>query len=332
MSRKSQLLILAVMLLITVFVIAGCGTKPAAEKGPWKPDKPITIIVPSAPGGGHDNTARAFAKAAEKYAGVPINILNEAAGAGVVAHNKLMQAQPDGYTLGQLSISVVSDQYLVEGAKYNHNNFKYICQIASDPNNLVVKSDGPYGKMSLEEFIDFAKSNPKKIRIGVSGNWTNHDYVRHQFEQATGAELTRVSIKGGSNIVMAILAGDLDAGVPYPSEVQSQVVAGKIKVLAHSGDARLNAWPDVPTFKEKGLPVDLYIWRVLAVPSGTPDEIVQGLYEIFKKTMEDPETKKLYETAGIGFAFKDPADTLKMVSDSHDKYKKIIDEAELMKK
>ncbi len=303
----------------------------AAQKSTWKPTKAIKLIVPSKPGGGHDNTARTFAQYAKKYVGQPINIINQPAGAGVVAYSNLLGAKPDGYTILQTSISLVSDQYLVKGAKYNQDSFKYICQIASDPNHLVVRAGGPYD-MSLEDFLSYAKNNPKKVRIGVSGNWTNHDYVRFQIERSTGAKFQRVSIKGGAHVVMAILAGDLDAGVPYPSEIRSQVQAGKLKILAHSGSERLELWPDVPTFKEKGLAVDLFIWRALAVPKDTPDNIQQGLYEIFKKAMSDPELKQAYKNVGIGYAFKGPEETTMIINKSHDKYKKIIDEANLMKK
>jgi len=315
------------VVVLCILVISSIGF--AQDK--WEPTQPITLIVPSKPGGGHDNTARAFAKSAEKYTGVAINVLNESAGGGVVAFTNILQAKPDGYTIGQGSISLVTDQYLVPGAVYNQDSFKYICTIASDPNNLIVKKDGPFGNMSLEEFIAYAKENPKKVRIGVSGNWTNHDYVRYQIEQATGVEFQRVSIKGGANIVMAILAGDLDCGVPYPSEIRGQVMAGKLKILALSGSERLSLWPDVPTFEEEGLDVNLTVWRTLVVPPETPDNIVQGLYEIFKKTMNDPETIKTYENIGIGYIFKGPEETRQMINNSHDRYKLIIDEAGLSK-
>ncbi len=314
--------------LISVIITGPLSVAGAQEA--WKPARPITIVVPSRPGGGHDVTARVFAKYAEKYAGRAFTILNEDQGAGVVAFNRVLQAKPDGYTIGQMSVSLVSDQYLVKGVKYNQDSFTLICQIAEDPNCLVVKKGGPYDK-NLDEFVAEAKKNPKKVRMGVSGNWTNHDYVREQIEMATGAKFQRVSIKGGAQIVLAIIAGDLDAGVPYPAEIQGQVEGGELRILAHSGAQRLSMWPDVPTFREKGLAVDLSVWRILAVPKGTPDHVVKALFEIFKKAMEDPELKKTYKEAGIGYMFKGPEETTKFVRASHGKYKEIIDKAGLMK-
>ena len=104
-----------------------------------------------------------------------------------------------------------------------------------------------------------------------------------------------------------------------------------MKILAHTGGQRLPQWPDVPTFRERGLAVDLVMWRILTVPKSTPPNIVRGLSDIFRKTMEDPELKKAYKDAGVGYAYRGQEDTLKLVRASHDKYKEIIDKAGLKK-
>lgn len=315
------------VLVATFFAMTG-GMVEAA----WVPDKPVTLIVPSTPGGGHDNNARLVAKYVQKYAGQPINILNQPAGGGVVAMTNVMTAEPDGLTLGQFSISVVTDQYLVAGAKYTPDSFQYIGQIAEDPNCLVVKSDGPYGDMSLEEFLDFAKSNPGKVRIGVSGHWTNHDFTRFRIEQVTGAKFQRVSIKGGANIVLAILAGDLDAGVPYPSEIKAAADSGDLKVLAINGRVRSKLLPGIQTFSEQGYNIVMPIWRVWALPKETPREIIEGWTNILEKTMNDPELVNEYTKVGIGLAFKGPDETKELVDSAHRVYKEIIDAAGLGKK
>lgn len=345
MKYNKFMLIIACMLVLTL-VLSGCATgtqapasttnengqtKEETPKELWKPNKAVTLIVPSSAGGGHDNAARVFAKCAEKYAGVPINIVNQPAGAGVVAFTEVMNAKPDGLTLGQASISLVSDQYLVEGATYNQDSFKYIGMNSTDANNLVVSTSGPYKDMDLKQFIEYAKANPKKIRIGVSGSWTNHDYTRHLLEQTAGVEFTRVSIKGGNNIVLGVLGGDLDAGVPYPSEIKAQVEAGKLKVLAVSGEDRSSFWPDVPTFKEQGYDVNLAVWRAIIVPKGTPDDILAGWQDIYQKTMTDPETEKEFANVGITMSYKNAEETIKIINDSHDVYKKIIDSGVVQK-
>lgn len=332
---KKRIAFLLSVIMILSFV--GCGSnssKPASPDSPssnestekWRPSSAVTLIVPSTAGGGHDNAARLWAKCAEKYAGVPINIKNDGSGSGVVAQTNMMTADTDGLTIGQVSISLVSDQYLVEGASYNQDSFKYIGLDSTDANYLVVSANGPYADMDLEEFLTYAKANPDIVRIGVSGTWTNHDYTRYMIQETAGVEFTRVSIKGGANIVLSILGGDLDAGVPYPSEIAAQVEAGNLKILALTGNERSPFWPDVPTFTECGYDINLAMWRALVLPEGTPDEIIEGWNEIYELTMNDPETIQAYADAGITYCNLGGHDATKAyVEASHDVYKTIID-------
>jgi tripartite-type tricarboxylate transporter receptor subunit TctC len=307
-----------------VMAIAGTASSLAQE---WKPNRPVNLIVPSGAGGGHDNNARLLTSVMEKYAGQPINVINQPAGGGVVAYKEMRNAAPDGHTIGQVSVSIVSDQFRLPGVDYNKDSYAYIGQISSDQNVLVVKADGPYGKMNAKEFLEAAKAKPESVAFGVSGNWTNHDYTRHQIEQATGAKFLRVPIKGGAQIVLALLSGDVQAGALYPSEIKSQVDAGVLKPLAHNGSEPLEAWPDVPSFTSLGLPVNLEIWRALVLPKNTPEEVKKGWEAILKKTMNDPAIKEGYANAGIGYAYKNAADTYEMVGEAATAYQTISEQA-----
>lgn len=324
---KKVVLVLLSVLLISSFAFAQ-GEKEAtvSTDGVWRPKSAVTLYVPSTAGGGHDTAARLWAKCAEKYAGVPINIVNESAGGGVVCYTNVMKAAPDGYTLGQGSISINTDQYLIEGATYTPDSFTYIGLNSTDANYLVVNAKGPYANMSLQEFLDYAKANPGKIRMGVSGNWTNHDYSRYLIEKTTGASFNRVSIKGGANIVLGVMNGDLDCGVPYPSEIAAQVNAGNLKILALTGDTRSPFWKEVPTFTESGYEINLAVWRSIMLPKDTPQHIVDGWVDIYNKTMQDPETLEAYMTTGATYAFLAGNEAVKAyVDESHKLYKSIID-------
>ncbi|WP_119392543.1 Bug family tripartite tricarboxylate transporter substrate binding protein [Taklimakanibacter lacteus] len=312
----------------TFFLTLAAG---GAQAQDWKPDRPVTLIVPSAPGGGHDNNARILASVMEKYAGQVITIINQPAGAGVVAYNDMMKAKPDGLTIGQVSVSIVSDQFRINGVIYNKDTYAYLGQISADQNVLVVKADGPYGKMDVRQFLAAAKENPDAIAFGVSGNWTNHDYTRFQIEEASGAKFLRVPIKGGSQIVLSMLSGDVHAGALYPSEIKAQVSAGALKMLAHNGSAPLESWPDVPSFTSFGLAVNLEIWRALVMPQDTPEEILAGWRNILAQTMADPDIKAGYAKAGIGYAYRDAADTAKLVADAEVAYKDISAKAGVTK-
>jgi len=324
-SKAIRLLVVTLVTVLAGFASVNAAWAQANASKLWKPTKAITLIVPSAAGGGHDIAARVFAKCAGKYAGVPINIVNQIAGGGVVAQEQLKAAKPDGLTVGQAAISLVTDQYLVKGVSYDQNSFLYIGMDSSDPGNLVVSTKGKYKDMDLKQFIAYAKAHPKEIRMGVSGSWTNHDYTRYLLEQTAGVEFTRVQVKGGNNVVLGILGGDIDAGVPYPSEVRAQVDAGNLKILAVSGEERSPFWPGIPTFKEQGYDVTLTVWRALILPKGTPDNIVQGWKDIYEKTMTDPETKQAFIDVGTTLYNKNSAETIKIINDSAVVYKAIID-------
>ena len=170
------------LLLAAVLVLSVTPARAA-----WKPGKVVTLIVPSSPGGGHDNNARVLAKFVEKHAGQPVNILNQATGGGVVAMTNMMNATPDGLTLGQISTSAVTDQYLVSGAKYTHESYKYVGMIASDPPCLMINNKkGPLAGMDFKQFVEYAKANPERVRYGVSGHWGTQDFNRYQIEKFYG--------------------------------------------------------------------------------------------------------------------------------------------------
>jgi len=310
--------------------LAAWGAPAAAQD--WRPTGPVTLIVPSSPGGGHDSNARALAQVMEKYAGKPIVVVNQPGGGGVVAYNEMMNAAPNGQTIGQVSTSLVTDNYRLESIKYDETTCRYIGQIAADPNLLVVAAKGPYGKMDLKQFIEAAKAKPNSVLMGVSGNWGNQDYNRHQIEKVLGAKFRRIPIKGGREILLGILSGDLSAGLLYPSEVKAQIDAGELKVLAHNGDTPLDGMPDVKSFKEQGYDVNLSVWRALVLPKGTPDNIANGWQEILRQTMADPAVKTAYRSVSIGYAYADAKATQALIEQSRDQLRVISEEVGLIKK
>lgn len=288
----------------------------AAGAQEWRPSGTVTLIVPSSPGGGHDTNARALASVMEKHAGQSIVILNQPAGGGVVAYNEMAAAKPDGLTLGQVSTSLVTDAYRLSNVNYDADTFAYVGQISADPNLLVVSSKGPHADMDLKEFLDTAKATPQSVLMGVSGNWGNQDFVRYALEKAADVEFRRIPIKGGRNILLGILGGDLHAGLLYPSEVKAQYDAGEIKVLAHNGENAVQGFEGVESFRDIGVDVGFSVWRALVLPKDTPAEIIAGWDEILRSTMEDPALKEAYAAVAIGYEYRDSAATKAFVDEA----------------
>lgn len=301
---------------LTASLMLSIVASTASHAADWKPTDTVTLIVPSTPGGGHDTNARALGKVMEKHAGQSIVIVNQPAGGGVVAYNEMMKAEPDGLTLGQVSTSLVTDKYRLENVQYDGSSFTYVGEISEDPNLLVVSAKGPLAGLDLKGLIDKAKSEPETINLGVSGNWGNQDYVRFALEEATGAKFRRVPIKGGRQILLGILSGDIGIGLLYPSEVKAQVDSGELKVIAHNGEAVPEGFGNIPSFKESGVDVGLSVWRALVLPKETPADIAAGWEKILADTMNDPALKDAYRSVAVGYAYKNQAETKSLVDES----------------
>ena len=302
-----------------------------AQAADWKPTGTVTLIVPSTPGGGHDTNARALARVMEKHAGQSIVILNQPAGGGVVAYNEMMKAKTDGQTLGQVSTSLVTDKYRLDNVRYDGSSFTYVGEISEDPNLLVVSAKGPLAELDIKGLIEKAKTEPETINIGVSGNWGNQDYVRFALEEATGAKFRRIPIKGGRQILLGLLSGDIGIGLLYPSEVKAQVDSGELKVIAHNGEIAPEGFGNVPSFKESGIDVGLSVWRALVLPKETPAEIASGWERILADTMKDPALKEAYKSVSIGYAYKDTAETEALVKESSETLTTLSKKAGLIK-
>lgn len=302
-----------------------------AQAADWKPTGTVTLIVPSTPGGGHDTNARALARVMEKHAGQSIVIVNQPAGGGVVAYNEMMKAKTDGQTLGQVSTSLVTDKYRLDNVRYDESSFTYVGEISEDPNLLVVSAKGPLAELDIKGLIEKAKTEPETINIGVSGNWGNQDYVRFALEEATGAKFRRIPIKGGRQILLGLLSGDIGIGLLYPSEVKAQVDSGELKVIAHNGEIAPEGFGNVPSFKESGIDVGLSVWRALVLPKETPAEIASGWERILADTMKDPALKEAYKSVSIGYAYKDTAETEALVKESSETLTTLSKKAGLIK-
>lgn len=295
----------------------------AAEKELWKPNGIVNLIVPSTAGGGHDTAARVFAKNCERVTGVKFNIVNNGAGGGAVAFAETMNAKPDGMTVGQLGSGLATDQYTVDGCIYTPDSYRHMGIHSGDDCHLIVNANGRFADMDLKDFLEFAKTNP--VSLACSGTWGQSDNSRYLLEQTAGVQFQRVGIKGGANCALAVVAGDVDASLVFPSECKAQVDAGNLKILAHLGETRNDFFPEAPTAIEKGYDITLPSFKTLSLPKDTPDDIYEGWCDIFKRTMEDPQTAKEFVEVGVTIKPLVGSDAYDYVMKTHDVIKEIID-------
>lgn len=308
MVKKFLAVLMAgIMLAGLSFIVGGCGGKQGSSGGQAQeqkiefPTKPIEMTVLFAPGSGADILARKVAELAGKELGQPIAVVNRTGAGGAVGYSYVKEQKPDGYSIVWNSNSI-NTAYHAGNMNFNYTAFSGVAELTTEPVSIAVKADAPW--KDINEFIEYAKKNPGKIRIGNSGKGSFTHLVAVALENKTGAKFTHVPFGQGGLAVSNVLGGQIEASSQLPAEIMSQVKAGQVRILAITGEERLKILPDVPTFKEKGIPLTLSLWRGIAVPAGTPEPVIKKLEEAFKKVTENPEFKKFAEEMGANIEFR----------------------------
>jgi tripartite-type tricarboxylate transporter receptor subunit TctC len=305
-----------------LFVLTAAMPAQAADY----PAKEITMVIPWAAGGGTDLVGRQVAALMEKDLGKPVVVVNKPGGGGMVGFQFIAAAKPDGYTIGLTTNSMLLQKYFAP----NHlpyqqlNNF---IMVNYDPAALTVPANSPFN--SPADFIKAAKEKPSTLRVSNSGPGGIWHVSAMLFEQAAGIRLVHVPYDGGNPAAVAAAGGHVEATFASPSECSSLIAAGKLKVLAITSEDRLPEFPDVPTFKERGVDVVSGVWRAIAAPAKTPASIIARLEAAVKNAIETPEYKTFLKNANLGFRYlgsKDMAVLLAKQDADYAAVKKEIDQ------
>lgn len=259
------------------------------------PNKPITIVVGNSAGGGTDLTARVAAEYMPKYLNnVSVIVSNNPTGSGEAAWLEVANSDPDGYTLGIFNSGQIMSTVLRD-TKYQVENYKYISQLTDDYRCLVIRADDDRFN-DYDSFIEYAKEHPGDLLVGDSGAASAEYFVTMAVNHYAGVELTSVHSNGSSETRANLLGKHLDAISCAASEVISLINDGSAKIIIIGNlDGRLEAYPDVPTFMEKGVNMHIPGIRGFYCPKDTPQEVIDILVEGMKKVTEDPEYIKAME-------------------------------------
>ena len=249
------------------------------------PEKPITMVIPLGAGGSHDLNARVITSIIPEYLNQAMIVRLTPGAGGQKGTQEVANAKPDGYTLLFTHNYIDMLQQHVESLPYDPmKDFVPIARINYAPIGVVVRADSPYN--TFDELIAAAKENPGGIRMAHSGNWGALFVPAAQIMKAMGVEFNLVPYQGGGPAMQALLSGDADVTMGFPSTLEAQVSAGKIRILATAGTERMI--DDVPSFAEIGIGGDVgFMHRVVLAPAGTPADVQAKLTEAFVKLMED---------------------------------------------
>ena len=274
--------------------IAGAGFAIAASLGVAQadyPEKPITLVIPLGAGGSHDLNARVITSIIPQYLDQAMIVRLTPGAGGQKGTQEVANSEPDGYTLLFTHNYIDMLQQHVENLPYDPmKDFVPIARINYAPIGIVVRSDSPY--KTYEELIAAAKEKPGSIRMAHSGNWGALFVPAAQIMKASGAQFNLVPYQGGGPAMQALLSGDADVTMGFPSTLGAQLDAGKIRILATAGSERMIE--DVPTFAELGIGGDVgFMHRVVLAPAGVSDEVKGKLQDAFAKLIEDKTFKRM---------------------------------------
>ena len=299
--------------MIVLFFTAAAGAFAAGAGGnpdrATYPNRPIAIIVPWGAGGGTDTITRIFAIGFEEEMGVPINVVNRIGGNGVVGHEAIKSATPDGYTIGVATSEITYFQTLGL-ADITPEDFDLISRIALIPAGVTVRADSEFD--TLEELLAAVASRPavtfSASGSGLGGPW--HIAIAG-LEQAAGISTGRIQwipSQGGAPALQELLADGVSFFTGSPVEARSLLEAGEVKTLAIMSQERSPAFPDIPTVKEAtGLDWTLSNWFSLVLPNGVPGDIRKVIIEKAEAAHRYPEVRQALTGRGITPAWDGPA-------------------------
>jgi len=278
-----QLINRSILLFLTLLIIQGAN-------GAETSDKNVSLIVPLAPGGIADITARPLAVPLSRELGQPVIVENKIGAGGAVGMAYAARQKPDGNTLlmALSSILIIPESDKVSGRpqSYTMANFTPIALVTADPTVLVVRADSPW--KNVNDLIKDAKLNPRKYSYSSSGIYGTTHVAQAMLWQAAGVDLLHVPYNGGGPSLTALLAGQVDVVAQAPGTAAAQLKAGTVRYLGTWGVERLKAYPDLPTMKEQGYDVEFYIWSGLFSPAGLSPEKLAQLRSAAKKSINDP--------------------------------------------
>ena len=251
------------------------------------PSKPITMVVPYAPGGNVDVTARVLQAAIGDALGQPVVIENRPGGAGLIAGDYVARADPDGHTLfvGSNGPIILGPLTMARPAYQWEQAFAPVSSLAIATNMLLVRPSLPV--RSVKELVDYAKQNPNKLTLATSSIASINHFLGELFKLKAGITWTEVHYRGNALAINDLIAGHVDVGFQQLVDAAQHLRSGKLRALAVPGKVRAAAVPDVPTMADAGYPeVDGVTFNGIFAPKATPRPVIERLSGVVRAALQ----------------------------------------------
>jgi tripartite-type tricarboxylate transporter receptor subunit TctC len=282
----------------TVLIALLVGSPASPAQAAW-PERPITLIVPFAPGGPTDIIARILATSLHMSLGQPVIIDNRAGAAGNTGMGVAAHATPDGYTLLLTSTSIAVNPALFKNLPYDpFRDFVPVSELVNAPNVLIVKSSSTI--KTLADLVAQAKANPDRFNYSSPGAGTKSHLTGELLKLRAGIQMVHVPYRGAGPATLAVLEGTVQVGSVALPPAEPLIKDGQLRALAVTGAQRWFSLPDVPTMIESGYPNFVSdTFNALFAPAGTPPDIVAKLVKESRAAFDNPLAREQARKAGF---------------------------------
>jgi len=281
---------------LSVFILVLAGAHPAIALSAF-PERPLRIIVNTAPGGLTDFTARMMAQHMGEHLKQTVVVENRGGGDGLIGIRAVKTATADGYTLLAAAGTIAQQMALRPDAGYDLlKDFIGIGIMGRSPFTMVVGAGKP--ERTLADFIARAKANPGKLSYASAGTGTVPHFASERFLRQAGINVLHIPYKGNGPAAADVISGRVDMIFDGYTTASTRIKAGQVRALGVTSAARLPAMPDVPTFDEQGISnFQAYTWLCLVVPAGTPKAAVQRLSDALRIAKTNPVVKQRFQVS-----------------------------------
>lgn len=311
---------------------AALALAPLSQAQAKWPEKPVKIVLPFGAGGVADVSARIMADKLDKILGQRVVVENMPGPGGINAARAVVNAPPDGYTLG-----LVTNGTAISVAAFNHlpfdpvNQFAMISELGEFNLLFAVAADSKY--RTLEDFIQDAKTSPGKLNIGTIAVGGTQNLGAELFKSLADVKVAIVPYKASPDVVVGLLRNDVQMLVEFPPAISGQITAGKLRVLASTGATREPSMADVPTVQESGVSGYLVTsWNGVFAPKDTPKEVIDTMNKAMHEVLAMQEVRDHFAKIGVQAHAGTPDELMARLKDDIKKWDAVITAAGIPKK
>ncbi|WP_367848370.1 Bug family tripartite tricarboxylate transporter substrate binding protein [Rhodoferax sp. WC2427] len=322
-------LVKAASIAASIAIFTALSASLALAQGSF-PSRPVTLVVPFAPGGGTDTGARLVAQKLSLKWGQPVVVDNKGGAAGMIGAEFVSKAKPDGYTLlmGNIGTQAINPA-LYKKMPYDPDRaFEPVSLVAELPLVMLLNPQVP--AKTAKEFITYAKAQPGKLSYSSSGAGGSMHLAAEMFKSGTGTFVLHVPYRGGGPAIADLIAGHVQLTFATVLESSGHIKSGSLRALAVTGDKRVPALPDVPTLAEAALPgFNSISWIGILAPGGTPKDVVDKISADVREVLAADDTQRRLTELGALPKGTTPAQFQQLIANDRKRYTQIIQDQKI---